>query len=134
MRLAFLLPLLLSGCLSWLPGVGGTNVAANTQVGAQNNQAAVVGKIAGDTKVEAQDLGKLTQAEQAIEAGSVEISNIPPWVLLLLILGWLLPSPKEIWDGLWNIPNKLRGNRDAVKKRKQQKNHQRKHQEGDEGR
>lgn len=121
MKKVFLLPLLLSGCLSWLPGVGGTNVAANTQVGAQNNQAAVVGKIQGDSKVEAQELGKLTQAEQAIEAGSVEISNIPPWVILLLILGWLLPSPKEIWDGLWNIPNKLKGNRDAVEKRKQSK-------------
>jgi hypothetical protein len=29
--------------------------------------------------------------------------------LLLLILGWLLPSPAEIWNGLLNIPSKLRG-------------------------
>ena len=105
----FLITLMLSGCMSWLPGLGGgTNVAANTQIGKQNNQAAVVGKIEGDTQVSSENIGKITKAEQSIEAASVEISNIPPWVLLLLILGWLLPSPKEIWDGLWNIPNKLR--------------------------
>ena len=104
---------------SLMPGMGGgTNVAANTQIGKENNQTGVVvGKVGGANKVDAQEIGQLTQAEQAISAKSVEISNIPPWVLLLLILGWLLPSPKEIWDGIWNIPNKLRGKKDAPKKR-----------------
>lgn len=97
-----LISLLLSGCVSWLPGAGGTSVAANTQVGAQNNQAAVVGKIEGDTKVEAKEIGKLTKAEQAIEAAQVSIQNLPPWVVLLLVLGWVLPSPMEIWVGLKN--------------------------------
>ena len=98
-----LISLLLSGCVSWLPGIGGgTSVAANTQVGAQNNQAAVVGKIEGDTKVEAKEIGKLTKAEQAIEAAQVSIQNLPPWVVLLLLLGWVLPSPMEIWVGLKN--------------------------------
>lgn len=77
-------------------------MAANTQVGAQNNQAAVVGKIEGDTKVEAKEIGKLTKAEQAIEAAQVSIQNLPPWVVLLLVLGWVLPSPMEIWVGLKN--------------------------------
>jgi hypothetical protein len=33
--------------------------------------------------------------------GSFNISNqdIPVWVILLLILGWVLPSPQEIWRG-----------------------------------
>lgn len=117
-----LLTALLVGCsalTTLLPGMGGgTNVAANTQVGKENKQTGVVVGTVQDNKVEAVNLGQLTQAEQAISAASVEISNIPPWVLLLLILGWLLPSPKEIWDGLWNIPNKLRGNKNATKKRK----------------
>lgn len=30
---------------------------------------------------------------------SVQISNTEPWVIVLLILGWLLPSPNEI--GRW---------------------------------
>lgn len=98
-----LLSLSLSGCLSWLPSMGGgTNVAANTQVGAQNNQAAVVGKIQGDTKVEAQDIGKVTNSEQAIEAAQVSIQNLPPWAIILIILGWILPSPMEIWVGTKN--------------------------------
>ena len=101
-RSVLILPVLfLSGCLSWLPGMGGgTNVAANTQIGSQNNQAAVVGKIQGDTKVEATNLGKLTNAEQAIEAAQVSIQNLPPWAIILIILGWILPSPIEIWVGI----------------------------------
>lgn len=93
----------LTGCLSWIPGLGGgTNVAANTQIGSQNNQAAIVGKIEGDTKVEAQNLGKLTKADQAIEAAQVSIQNLPPWAIILIILGWVLPSPLEIYIGLKN--------------------------------
>ena len=95
-----------------LPGVGGgTNVAANTQVGKENNQTGVVvGDAIKNDLSAVTELGKLNQAETTIEAhGETTIQNIPPWVLLLLILGWLLPSPKEIWDGLWNIPKKVRG-------------------------
>ena len=89
---------------------GGTNVAANTQIGKENNQTGVVVGEVKTNKIEAQEIGKLTQADQTIEAhGETTIQNIPPWVLLLLILGWLLPSPKEIWDGLWNIPKKVKG-------------------------
>lgn len=113
-----LLTFLLAGCsslASFIPGLGGgTNVAANTQVGKENNQTGVVVGEVKTGKVEAKDIGKLTQADQAISARSVEINNIPPWVLLLLLLGWLLPSPKEMWDGLWNIPNKIRGKKDAA--------------------
>lgn len=131
LKATILTAFLLTGCsglTSFIPGFGGgTNVAANTQVGKENNQTGVVVGKVGDNKVEATEIGKLTQAEQAISAASVEISNIPPWVLLLLILGWLLPSPKEIWDGLWNIPSRLKGNRNAPQKRNQQKNNQRKH-------
>ena len=95
-----------------LPGFGGgTNVAANTQVGKENNQTGVVvGDAIKNDLSAVTELGKLNQAETTIEAhGETTIQNLPPWVLLLLILGWLLPSPKEIWDGLWNIPKKVRG-------------------------
>ena len=106
---------ILAGCSmlgAMIPGIGGgTNVAANTQVGKENNQTGVVvGDAIKNDLSAVQELGKLNQAETTIEAhGETTIQNIPPWVLLLLILGWLLPSPKEIWDGLWNIPKKVRG-------------------------
>jgi hypothetical protein len=99
-----------SSLASFIPGLGGgTNVAANTQAGKENNQTGVVVGEVKTGKVEAKDIGKLTQADQAISAKTVDITNIPPWVLLLLLLGWLLPSPAEIWNGLLNIPNRLRG-------------------------
>ena len=97
---------ILAGCsaLSALvPGMGGgTNVAANTQIGKENNQTGVqVGEVK-ENKVEAQEIGKLSQADTAIEAANVTINSLPPWVLLLIILGWVLPSPMEIYRGLIN--------------------------------
>ena len=109
---------ILAGCSmlgAMIPGMGGgTNVAANTQIGKENNQTGVVvGDAIKNDLSAVTELGKLNQAETTIEAhGETTIQNIPPWVLLLLILGWLLPSPKEIWDGLWNIPKKVKGKRD----------------------
>ena len=109
---------LLAGCSmlgALIPGMGGgTNVAANTQVGKENNQTGVVvGDAIKNDLSAVTDLGTLNQAETAIQtSGETTIQNIPPWVLLLLILGWLLPSPKEIWDGLWNIHKKIRGKHD----------------------
>ena len=114
LKVMLLTTVLMSGCSvlsSMLPSLGGgTNVAANTQIGKENNQTGVMLGEVKDNKVEANDIGKLTQADQSIEAhGDTTIQNIPPWVILLLILGWLLPSPKEIWDGLWAIPSKVKG-------------------------
>lgn len=64
---------------------GGPTVNSNAQVGKENTQQVVA-----------------TQENTEISAASVvqnEIQDIPPWVMLLLILGWILPSPKEIWVG-----------------------------------
>lgn len=40
-----------------------------------------------------------TTKVKAESVGTVEVSNTEPWMILLLILGWLLPSPNEI--GRW---------------------------------
>jgi hypothetical protein len=85
------LPLLLTGCsaLGLIGAVipdGGTDVNANAQIGAENTQQ-VVGQ----------------QNSSEINADSViqnTIQDIPPWVMILLILGWLLPSPQEIFSGM----------------------------------
>lgn len=87
---AILLVLTLAGCtggpLSLLTG-GGPNVAANVQAGKENNQAVVQYDNTKDT---------------SISDATVTIRNtdIPVWVILLLVLGWMLPSPKEIGRGL----------------------------------
>ena len=94
--------LLLSGCLnplSLLQGGGGPNVAANVQAGKENNQ---TGAQVGDIiKAETVNSGVAPSGS----VGSFNISNqdIPVWVILLLILGWVLPSPREIWRGFLKI-------------------------------
>jgi hypothetical protein len=98
--LIVLVSLLLQGCsaLDFLSAVNplgsdGTEVNANAQIGAENTQQ-VVGN------------------QETITAHSVvqqEIQDIPPWVMLLLILGWLLPSPNEIFHGLLYFMDRLLG-------------------------
>ena len=92
---------LLVGCgkgpLSLLTG-GGPNVAANVQAGKENSQAVV----SQTTRNEAgRDVN--TAQVQADEVKEVTIQEVPPWVVLLLILGWLLPSPNEIGRWITNI-------------------------------
>jgi len=98
-----LLILLLSSCgkspLSLLTG-GGPNVAANTQIGKTNNQTI------GTTRNNAPSVSVRPQARvDTVDQSSKTINEIQPWVLVLLVLGWLLPSPNEIFR---NIANSIR--------------------------
>jgi len=95
-------------------GGGGTNVAANTQLGQTNNQ--TVGTSESTTqeiKVEKLE-GTVEQSndDNKVNTDIVEnlnINEIPPWVILLLILGWLLPSPNEMWNGFLRMIRVIRG-------------------------
>ena len=99
-----LLPLLLAAMIAGcspigLPLGGGTNVAANTQIGRENTQ--TVGqdnRFQPEVKTES-SIETVEQSSNDIRTGDVEniqVTNIPPWVILLLIIGWLLPSPGEM--------------------------------------
>lgn len=88
--------LLLAGCgggpLSLLTG-GGPNVAANVQAGKENTQQAVVKQ----ERIEAgRDVVQQTNPVVAQEVKEVNIQQTPLWMIVLLVLGWLLPSPNEI--------------------------------------
>lgn len=92
--LAFVL--LLAGCgggpLSLLTG-GGPSVAANVQAGKENTQQAVVKQ----ERIEAgRDVVQQTNPVVAQEVKEVNIQQTPMWMIVLLVLGWLLPSPNEI--------------------------------------
>ena len=61
-----------------------------------------------------------TEIIKEVETGKVENldiinTNIPPWVMLLLILGWLLPTPTEIARGFINFVLRLFGRKDNPK-------------------
>jgi hypothetical protein len=92
--------LVLAGCGS-LPlgmlGGGGPNVAANTQIGRENRQTAV----SVEERVEAgRDV-----IQKEVEAGPVESLTVnneeyPPWLLLVALIGWLLPTPTQMGEAV----------------------------------
>lgn len=99
--------LLLSGCAALTAATGsllGRGVNANVQAGAENRQAVV--------STEGQDLSpKLSfglgstvsgvtqtteQSQTRAETIQTYNANPPLWVWLLLVVGWMLPSPAEM--------------------------------------
>ena len=91
----------LSGCglTSLLPfgGSSGPTVNSNAQIGAENRQSVM--------SVEQNTTAGRDIVSKEVETGTVENldiinTNIPPWVILLLILGWLLPTPTEMIRGV----------------------------------
>ena len=97
-----LLALFLSSCglstLLPLGGSGGPTVNSNAQIGAENRQSAVSIE---ETTSAGRDI-----VTKELETGMVEklnIQNIPPWVMILLLLGWLLPTPTEMGRGILNF-------------------------------
>lgn len=118
------LALFLSGC-SQIPsflmgGGGGPNVAANVQAGKTNSQTVgttnnsdqevVVDTLTGDLK-QSNDTNKVNT--DSVE--NININEIPPWVLILLVLGWLAPSPQEMGRGLLTLISTLRRKSDGSK-------------------
>jgi len=94
-----------------LPSKSGTNVNANAQVGKENTQQ-VVGQ-QDNTKIEGENVNvSQKENDSSINTSKVDSliqnnTNVPMWYLLLLVLGWLLPSPQEIWAGLVNSIERL---------------------------
>jgi hypothetical protein len=97
--------LALSSCgplsyLNPLSNSGGPTVNANVLAGKENTQQVVA-------QQNRQEAGRdIVTTEKEVEAENVETikisnANIPIWVILLLVLGWLLPTPTSIaiWFG-----------------------------------
>ena len=68
-------------------------MASNAQVGKENTQQVV----ANQTKTEAgRDVVQQSSPVVAENIKEVTIQQTPMWMLVLLVLGWLMPSPNEI--------------------------------------
>lgn len=79
---------ILMGCSTLtklLPTSGG--VAANGQIGKENTQEV----ISNDTELNAEVINQVTN------------QDIPIEFMLLMILGWLAPSPAEMWRGFLKL-------------------------------
>jgi len=97
------LVLLLSGCgiSSLIPfGGGGTNVAANTQVGQENYQG-VTTSVDKSVRPVLRPEGPVETVQQ--DNSTTNNTEIDPLMLILLVLGWLAPSPNEIARGIRNL-------------------------------
>ena len=117
-----ILTLFLSGCglstLLSLGGSGGPTVNSNAQIGKENRQSVL--SVEQSEEVSAGRDVIQTEIIKEVETGSVGSldiinTNIPPWVMLLLILGWLLPTPTEIGRGIMNFILTLFGRKDNPK-------------------
>jgi len=116
------LTLFLSGCglstLLSLGGSGGPTVNSNAQIGKENRQSVM--SVEQSEEISAGRDVVQTEIIKEVETGSVGSldiinTNIPPWVMLLLILGWLLPTPTEIGRGIMNFILTLFGRKDNPK-------------------
>ena len=72
-------------------GGNGTNVAANTQIGKENSQTFGVNTTVRPVLRPEGPVDTVVQ-----DNSSTKITEIDPLLLLLLVLGWLAPSPGEI--------------------------------------
>jgi len=86
--------LLLSSCsqlnpLSFLSG--GTNVAANTQIGKENTQTIGVNN---SIRPVLRPEGPVDTVVQ--DNSTTKNTEVDPLLLLILVLGWLAPSPSEM--------------------------------------
>ena len=117
-----ILVLFLSGCglstLGLLGGSDGPTVNSNAQVGKENRQSVM--SVEQSEEISAGRDVVQTEIIKEVETGAVGSldiinTNIPPWVMLLLILGWLLPTPTEIGRGIMNFILTLFGRKDNPK-------------------
>lgn len=60
-------------------------VSVDAQVGKENTK---------------QVVGSQTSNEVGGNQQNIKSTNIPPFVLILLVLGWVLPTPETIWGNL----------------------------------
>lgn len=94
---------LVTGCkgpLSLLTG-GGPNVAANVQAAKTATQTIGSTTVTGDQKIE-NSSGHMVQIQEqqtklvAENVDKVTINETPIWMIVLLIIGWIFPTPNQI--------------------------------------
>ena len=98
---------MLSSCgLTSLPflggGGGGPTVNSNAQIGKENTQQVVAQQTTQDAGRDIVTETKEVEAK-SIEDLTIKNTNIPVWVMVLLLLGWLLPTPTQMGQGIYTL-------------------------------
>ena len=116
--IGLLMLITLTGCSaipSWLmPSSKGVSV---TPIGTQVAQEATQQAVANQSNQEAGRDVVITETELEAVGEKIFIDqDIEPWVLILLILGWLAPSPTEMGRGLMALLATFRRKEDDRKR------------------
>ena len=104
-----LLALLLTSCVSLPlnPFSDDGKLEVDTQIGKVNEKVTGVKSdelVIGNSETTTAEYVVEDSKYGTIRATTVEVDEqVPVWVWLLMILGWLLPSPTEIYKGLGNL-------------------------------
>ena len=103
-----LLALLLTSCVSLpLNPFSDDKLEVDTQIGKVNEKVTGVKSdelVIGNSETTTAEYVVEDSKYGTIRATTVEVDEqVPVWVWLLMILGWLLPSPTEIYKGLGNL-------------------------------
>lgn len=80
---------------------GGPKVAANVQAGKENTQQIVVQQKTAERDIVTED--QTQTVEGPVEVININNESIPPWILIVALIGWLAPSPAEIGRGLFGL-------------------------------
>jgi len=77
-------------------------------VGENNLQTIGTSTVSGDQKIvrpKARDIRQSqdTNKVQADRVETVVVNELPPWIILLALLGWLLPTPRDMVIGFINL-------------------------------
>lgn len=97
--IVLLVMVLLSGCTALEGVVAGADLLAPAKNGIELDL--TIGKREDNLGVEVGN--QSSQSQQQAEEITNNIETITPLVLILLVLGWLLPSPNEMFRGVKNM-------------------------------
>ena len=102
-----LLTLLLTSCVSLPNPFSDDKLDIDTQIGKTNEKVTGVKAdelVIGNKKTNTAEYVVEDSKYGTIKATTVKVDEqVPAWIWLLMVLGWLLPSPSEIWKGLGNL-------------------------------
>jgi len=80
-----------------------SGVSADIQAGKTNEQ--TTGLSYKENQIDAEQVTTY-KAQKFAQVTATELiydESVPPWIWILVILGWILPSPIEIYKGLGNL-------------------------------
>lgn len=91
---------------------GGPNVAANVQAGRTNAQTVGTAEFSDQRMVRPhartieQSAGRTGVRSESVETLIVR-EDPPAWLLLLALIGWLAPTPRQIGMATWSVARRM---------------------------